>query len=79
MKKIVLAIAIAVSMCNLAIGITYAAVCQDSHGDRFCGHDCQTGTDGVGCQCSGACSNGEMNWVAGGKGGAGELEEVFDY
>jgi hypothetical protein len=46
MKKIVLGIAIAVSMGNLAIGITYAAACQDAHGDRFCGSACVTGGRG---------------------------------
>lgn len=77
MKKIVLAVAIAVSMCNLAIGITYAAVCQDTHGDRFCGGVCATGEGGL-CACTGSCSQSELKWVGGAK-GAEELEEVYDY
>jgi len=79
MKKIVLAIAIAVSMCNLAIGITYAAVCQDTNGNRYCGQNCKTPPSGSGCQCTGTCSDKEYDWVGGGKGGAEELEEVYDY
>jgi hypothetical protein len=77
MKKIVLAIAIAVSTCNLAIGISYAAVCQDTHGNRFCGGLCATEAGGI-CGCGGPCSDAEMKWVGGNK-GAEELEEVYDY
>jgi hypothetical protein len=79
MKKIVLLVAMAVTAANLTLGITYAAVCQDSKGARFCGSTCQTAGSGGGCSCSGGCSDSEMNWVGGGKAGAEELEEVYDY
>ena len=78
MKKIVLAVAIAVSTCNLAIGITYAAVCQDTHGNRFCGEMCATEAGGI-CGCAGGCSDAEMKWVGGNPKGHEELEEVYDY
>jgi len=78
MKKIVLGIAIAVSMGNLAIGITYAAACQDAHGDRFCGSACVTGA-GATCSCSGTCSDAERKWVGANPKDAEELEEVYDY
>jgi hypothetical protein len=79
MKKIVLAIAIAVSMSNLAIGITYAAVCQDTNGNRYCGQELQTPPAAAVVNARGTCRDKEYDWVGGGKGGAEELEEVYDY
>ena len=77
MKKILLAVAIAVTACNLSLGISFAAVCQDTHGNRFCGNTCAT-VGGSTCACQGACSKEERDWV----GGAGHeelLEVVYDY
>ena len=77
MKKLILAIAIAVTACNLAVGIGFAAVCQDTKGSRYCGATCTTSSGG-GCSCTGACSKEERDWV--GAGGHEELlEVVYDY
>lgn len=73
MKKIFLSLAIAVTACNLTIGIGYAAVCQSSKGARACGTTCATNPDGT-CACSGGCSVEERNWVGGSK---GDEEEIF--
>jgi hypothetical protein len=67
MKKIWLSLAIAVTACNLTIGISYAAVCQSTKGARACGTTCATNPDGT-CACTGSCSAEERNWVAGSKG-----------
>ena len=77
MKKIVLLVAIAVTAANLTLGVAYAAVCQDTTGNRSCGTTCQTAGSGKGCQCTGDCTDAERNWVGGAK--AGEEEEVYDY
>lgn len=73
MKKIFLSLAIAITACNLTIGIGYAAVCQSSKGARACGATCGTNPDGT-CACTGACSAEERNWVGGSK---GEEDELF--
>ena len=72
MKKIWLSLAIAVTACNLTIGIGYAAVCQSSKGARACGTTCATNPDGT-CACMGGCSTEERNWVGGSKGDEDEL------
>jgi hypothetical protein len=72
MKKIWLSLAIAVTACNLTIGIGYAAVCQSSKGARACGTTCATNPDGT-CACTGGCSTEERNWVGGSKGDEDEL------
>ena len=72
MKKIWLSLAIAVTACNLTIGIGYAAVCQSTKGARACGTTCATNPDGT-CVCIGGCSAEERNWVAGSKGEEEEL------
>ena len=71
MKKILLSLAIAVTACNLTIGLGYAAVCQSSTGARSCGTKCAALSDGS-CGCQGECSAEERNWVAGAKGGDDE-------
>jgi hypothetical protein len=68
MKKILLSLAIAITACNLTIGIGYAAVCQSSKGARACGTSCIAMTGGN-CGCQGDCSAEELAWVAGAKGG----------
>jgi hypothetical protein len=73
MKKILLSVAIAVSVCNITIGIGYAAVCQSTKGVRSCGTTCATNPDGT-CACTGGCSVEERDWVGGAKvGGEDEL------
>lgn len=66
MKKILLAITIAVTACNLTIGIGYAAVCQSTKGARACGATCVTNPNGT-CACEGGCSEEERKWVVGAK------------
>jgi len=68
MKKILLSLAIAITACNLTIGIGYAAVCQSNKGARACGTACISYSDGT-CGCTGSCTADELTWVAGAKGG----------
>ena len=77
MTKVVLTIALVVTAANLAIGVTYAAVCQSSKGARACGATCVAASSGA-CECSGACSAEERKWVTGG-GQLAELEEAAMY
>ena len=77
MKKLILALAIALTACNLAVGIGFAAVCQDTKGSRYCGTTCASSSGG-GCTCTGGCSKEEMDWVGAGKHDE-ELMEVYDY
>lgn len=72
MKRILLALAIAVTVSNLTIGIGYSAVCQSSGGVRACGKDCVIYPDG-GCNCTGTCTADEMKWVEGAGKGDEEL------
>jgi len=72
MKKIWLSLAIAVTVCNLTIGIGYAAVCQSTKGARACGTTCATSPNGT-CECTGGCTAEERNWVGGSKGEEEEL------
>ena len=74
MKKILLSLAIAVTACNLTIGIGYAAVCQSSKGSRACGTSCGV-LAGGNCACEGTCTAEERDWVAAAKGGDEELLE----
>lgn len=66
MKKLFMAIAIAVTVSNLTIGIGYAAVCQSTKKVRACGTTCATNPDGT-CACSGDCTAAERDWVTGAK------------
>ena len=76
MKKLMLGLAIALTACNLTIGIGYAAVCQSAGGSRACGTQCAV-IAGGNCGCTGTCTAEERDWVAGAKGGGDEelLEE----
>jgi hypothetical protein len=74
MKKILLSVAIALTACNLTIGLGYASVCQSSKGARACGSSCAALADGS-CGCQGECTAEERAWVAAGKGGDEELLE----
>lgn len=75
MKRILLTLTIAITACNLTLGIGYAAVCQSTRGARACGTTCVTNPDGT-CACTGACSREERDWVAGAK--LVEDEETVD-
>ena len=75
MRKILLGVAIAVTACNLTIGLGYAAVCQSSTGARACGTKCGALSDGS-CGCQGECTAEERNWVGAAKGGDEELLEA---
>ena len=75
MKKLLLGLAIAVTACNLTIGIGYAAVCQSTKGARACGTKCTANADGT-CTCEGTCTADERDWVGAGKGGDEELLEA---
>ena len=77
MSKFILTIALVVTAANLTIGMGYAATCQSSKGARACGTTCAATAAG-GCECSGACSKEERDWVGGG-GGVAELEESSVY
>lgn len=72
MKKTVLTFALLVTMCNLALGITYAATCKGPGGSRLCGSTCVIQAGGS-CVCEGSCTAEERAWVAGG--GFAEVEE----
>ena len=73
-RKILLAVALIVTACNLTVAIAYSAVCQSPNGARACGQSCATLSDGS-CGCQGSCTREEREWVAGGKGTAAEIEE----
>ncbi len=77
MSKIVLTIALIITAANLTVGVAYAAVCQSSKGARACGSTC-VATSGGACECSGACTADERNWV-GGPSQIAELEESNVY
>jgi hypothetical protein len=64
LKKMMLGLALLVTAGNLAAGVVYASVCKDSAGSRYCGNTCVT-KPGGGCECQGACSGDELNWVSG--------------
>jgi hypothetical protein len=64
MTKLVLTIALFVTAANVAIGVSYAAVCADTNGNRYCGTLCIANADGKSCQCSGTCTSDERDWVA---------------
>lgn len=76
-RRILLAIALIITTCNLSIGIAYSAVCISSGGARACGQGCTTLSDGS-CGCQGTCTKEERDWVSGAK-GAAELEEAGVY
>ena len=73
-KKILLSLAIALTACNLTIGIGYAAVCQSSGGSRACGTKCSVLSGGI-CACEGECTAEERDWVGAAKGGDEEMLE----
>lgn len=72
-RKILLAVAVVVTACNLTVG-AYSAVCISSGGARACGEACTTLSDGS-CGCRGTCTKEERDWVGGAKGTAAEIEE----
>ena len=74
MRKTLLSLAIALTLCNVTIGIGYAAVCQSSTGARACGTTCAAKADGT-CACEGTCAADERDWVSAAKGGDEELLE----
>lgn len=74
MTKLLLTTALFVTAANLAIGVSYAAVCQSSKGARSCGTTCIADASG-GCQCTGQCTKEERDWVGGGGGEEAEIEE----
>ena len=73
MRKLLLAIALFVTAANLAIGVTYAAICQSSKGARACGTTCVATAAGA-CECTGQCTKEERDWVGGGGSQAMEIE-----
>jgi hypothetical protein len=74
MKRILFAIGLLVTLCNLTVGIAYSALCLGSGGGRACGTTCRTNSDGT-CSCTGSCTAEEIKWVEGaGKGGEELLE-----
>jgi hypothetical protein len=74
MKRVLLAIGVLVTVCNLMAGVSYSALCQSSGGSRACGTTCTVGGNGQ-CACTGTCTADEMKWVEGaGKGGEDLLE-----
>ena len=73
-RKIILAVALIVTACNLTVGIAYSAVCISSGGARACGEQCTTLSDGS-CGCRGTCTKEERDWVGGAKGDEAEIEE----
>lgn len=77
-RKILLAVALIVTACNLTVGIGYSAVCISSGGARACGQSCATLSDGS-CGCQGSCTKEEREWVGGAKGTEAELEESGVY
>jgi hypothetical protein len=74
MRKLALTIALLVTAANLAIGVSYAAVCQSSKGARACGTTCVATGSGT-CECTGSCTKEERDWVGGGGGAVAEIEE----
>lgn len=72
MKKVLLALGVLITVCNLTLGIAYPAVCQDRKGARACGTSCSAYPDGT-CVCQGNCTADEMKWVGGAGGGDEEL------
>ncbi len=76
-RKIVIVLVLAFSLGNVAVGMTYAAICRGSSGARACGEICTSGSSGN-CACSGSCTKEERDWVAGG-GQLAELEEANLY
>lgn len=73
-RKILFAVALIVTACNLTAGIAYSAVCISSGGARACGAQCATLSDGS-CGCQGPCTKEERDWVAEGRGTAVQVEE----
>ena len=73
MNKLLLTIALFVTAANLAIGVSYAAICQSSKGARACGTTCVATAAGA-CECTGQCTKEERDWVAGGRGQVAEEE-----
>ena len=78
MSKLPLTIALFITAANLALGVSYAAVCQSSKGARACGTTC-VATAAGGCECTGQCTKEERDWVGGGGGAGAEIEESGVY
>jgi len=79
LRKILMVLAL-VTSANLAVGVSYAAICRGSGGARACGQTCASTSSGN-CGCTGSCTKAEMDWVAGAGSGDDEdppLEEVVN-
>jgi hypothetical protein len=77
MRKLILALAIAVTAGNLA-NAAYAAICQGVNGGRACGSICTGLADGA-CGCTGSCSAEELKWVDGAGPKSAAMEEELAY
>ena len=73
-RKIFIVFVLVLSTGNLAVGLTYAAICRGSSGARACGEICTSTTTGN-CACSGSCTAEERAWVTGAGGQFAEVEE----
>lgn len=62
MKRVVLCVLLLITTANLAIGITYAAMCEGPSGGRVCGAICIRLSNGE-CSCEGSCTAAERKWV----------------
>lgn len=78
MTKLVLTIALCATAVNLTIGVGYAAICQSSKGARACGTTCVATAAGA-CECTGACTKEERDWVSGAGGQVAEIEDSGVY
>ncbi len=74
LRKILLVSALVFTAGNLAVGVTYAALCRGAGGARACGEICTSTTSGN-CACSGSCTADERNWVGGAGTAFAEIEE----
>lgn len=74
-RKVFIVLALLLSAANLAVGVTYAAICRSSSGARACGELCSSLPNGN-CACSGSCTKEERDWVAAGGGEFAEIEET---
>ena len=55
MKKLLMMLAIVVTLSNVTLGVAYACSCTDTKKKTCCGSVCSANADGT-CTCSGACS-----------------------
>jgi hypothetical protein len=55
MKKLLMMLAILVTLSNVSLGVAYACSCTDNKKKTCCGSTCSANADGS-CSCSGACT-----------------------